>query len=117
VTLLCRFATDGVIHLVTAADGAEAFYKCGEVLDDSGHKVIRRETAEEARKLDLLMQHCWKDHPRHHIVRNRSSDFKQKLEQATNAVLQIAEDTHPTDPAAISSKGAAHLHRTYSTAS
>jgi hypothetical protein len=116
VTLLCRFATDGVIHLVTAADGAEAFYKCGEVFDDSGHKVIRDCTAEEARKLDLLMQHCWKDHPRHHIVRNES-DFKQKMEQATNAVLQIAEDTHPTDPAAIASKGAAYVRRTYSTAS
>jgi hypothetical protein len=93
---LLHFA-DGVIHLVTAADGAEEFYKCGEIVDDSGHAVFRRETAEEARALDLLMQRCYAGHPRSVIVRNTPAGFSQKLTDATNAVLRIAEETHPTD--------------------
>ena len=39
---------DGVIHLVTAADGAEEHYKYGIVEDDGGGKVFRRETPAEA---------------------------------------------------------------------
>ena len=39
---------DAVIHMVTAADGARQFYKCGQVTDDSGHEVLRRETPDEA---------------------------------------------------------------------
>lgn len=42
---------DGVLHLITAADGARQFYKSGQVQDDAGHDVIRRETADEAVEL------------------------------------------------------------------
>ena len=44
--LLNRY--DGVVHLVTAADGARDFYKSGNTIDDSGRPVIRHETPEEA---------------------------------------------------------------------
>lgn len=44
---------DGVLHLVTAADGAPEYYKYGKVTDDSGNVVIRHETPEQAVALDV----------------------------------------------------------------
>ncbi len=110
---------DGVLHLVTAADGAEPFYQYGHVTDDAGRSLFRRETPEEvrgrdgasrlsapalmrpgrysqAKSLDRTMQRCWDEHPRHVIVRNTGT-FEQKLEEATEAVLAIARTTHPQE--------------------
>merc|ERR1712083_385096 len=61
---------DGVIHLVTAADGAAEFYKFGIVEDDSGNKVYRRETPAEARDQDRNLQTAWQGHAKHVIVGN-----------------------------------------------
>ena len=41
----------GVIHLVTAADGAEKHYKFGHTTDDAGLAVFRRETPAIAREV------------------------------------------------------------------
>ena len=61
---------DGVVHLVTAADGAGKFYKFGVVEDDSGGRVYRRETPHEAVEQDQRINAAWKEHPRHVIVTN-----------------------------------------------
>merc|ERR1712110_64482 len=82
--LLQRY--DAVIHLVTAADGAEQFYKCGKTVDDSGHVVIRNETAEQARALDNKMQEIWKAHRRHVVIPNTDS-FAAKLESVSGKHL------------------------------
>jgi hypothetical protein len=48
-----RPSDDGVLHLVTAADGAPEYYKYGKVKDDLGNVVIRHETPEQAVALDV----------------------------------------------------------------
>lgn len=60
--LMARY--DIVVHLVTAADGAEAFYT-------SANNAARRETAEQARALDTHTFNCWKGHPQLHRVDNK----------------------------------------------
>jgi len=89
---------DGVIHLVTAADGAEEHYKFGIVEDDSGGRVYRRETPAEAIEQDKKLQEAWQDHPHHVLVSNDDTrGFQAKLEEATEAVLAIARLVHPTE--------------------
>ena len=86
---------DGVIHLVTAADGAEAHYKHGVVTDDSGRSVFRRETPAEAVEQDRKLEQAWASHPKQVVVRNGREGFEAKIKQATEAVLEIARAAHP----------------------
>lgn len=76
--LLNRY--DCVIHLLTAADGAEEFYT-------TSNNAARKETPEEARALDVKTQGAWIDHPRRHIVDNSYNDFNAKI----NAAVAILE--------------------------
>lgn len=92
--LLDRY--DGVVHLVTAADGAEGFYKSGHTVDDNGVAVVRRETAAEARALDKRLQDCFFGHQRHVIVKNEDG-FEQKVQRTVEAVLDIALSVHPQE--------------------
>jgi len=90
---------DACIHLVTAADGADHFYKCGTTVDDSGGVVHRRETAQEAIDLDQKLERAWHDHlgstGKHIVVRNEAGGFAQKLSEATEAVLRVARKKYP----------------------
>eukprot|EP00662_Eupelagonemidae_sp_cell21_P057371 gene57371-biopygen46970 len=56
---------DLILHLVTAADGAEEFYS----LDNN---EARRETPEEARSQDRRLREVWLGHPRHVVINNPS---------------------------------------------
>jgi len=99
--ILSRY--DGVVHLVTAADGAESFYKSGQTHDNLGNYVFRKETPSEAVDLDQRLQSCWASHPCHVVVVNDEGGFGGKLRVATETVLRIARRTHPqTRPKAIS---------------
>ena len=69
-----------VFHLVTAADGAEKFYT-------TANNSARRETVEEAIKLDRKTIKVWETHPVHKIIDN-STDFKGKMERL---ILEISE--------------------------
>ena len=92
----CYARYTGVVHLVTAADGAPQYYKWGQTKDDSGNDVIRRENVEEAIELDTKMRSASKGHPNHFIIKNEpGATFQDKLEKATNAILSLAEQTHP----------------------
>lgn len=93
--LLARY--DGIIHLVTAADGAAEHYKHGIVEDDSGGKVYRRETPSEAIEQDQRLQEAWSSHSKHVVVPNTAAGFERKLEEATQAVLAIARLSHPDE--------------------
>lgn len=88
---------DGVVHLVTAADGAIRFYKWGNVADDAGNATFRREAPEEAVELDRKMQECWRHHPSHTIVVNGPGGFEEKLQTATSAILEVAHAVHPQE--------------------
>lgn len=87
---------DGVLHLVTAANGAPEFYKCGVTKDDSGNIVHRDESPEQAIALDNKMQDNWSPHERHVIIHNDGS-FDEKVRKATDAVLAIAHESHPQE--------------------
>lgn len=69
---------DLVIHLVTAADGAEAFYtKVGN--------SARRETREEALVVDKRVNEAWAGHHSRRIVDN-STDFAGKIRRVVTAI-------------------------------
>ncbi|KAG8460896.1 hypothetical protein KFE25_010647 [Diacronema lutheri] len=92
--LLGRY--DAVVHLATSADGAEPFYKSGDVVDDDGRAVFRRESAEEARALDLKMRECWAAHVEHHVIGNAGyRSFDDKMRAATDAVMAVARRLQP----------------------
>ena len=76
---------DAVIHMVTAAQGAEEFY----TLETNS---FRGETIEEARDLD-----AWTGHPHLHIVEN-NVDFQVKIRQVLDAIHETLGD----DPATFS---------------
>lgn len=86
---------DAVVHLVTAADGAEKFYKYGKVSDDAGRVVFRRETPEQARELDKRMRSCWEAHPNHHVIGNEFGSFMAKTRAATDAMMSVALKLQP----------------------
>jgi len=72
---------DAVVHLVTAANGAEAFY-------GAATNGARGETAEEARKLDENTMKVYLGHPRLRIVDN-STDFAGKVDRVLSCVAEL----------------------------
>ena len=73
-----RHRYDGIIHLVTAADGAPDYYT-GE------NNSARIETAEEALRIDRRTQESWLGHPRFKIIDN-STDFEGKMRRTFSAL-------------------------------
>ncbi len=71
----------GVIHLVTAADGAEAFY----TTENNGTRI---ETPAEARELDRRTRESWLGHPHLKIIDNRT-DFEGKIRRVFDAISQL----------------------------
>lgn len=76
---LCEDRYDGVIHLVTAANGAEIHYKTN---------VIRTETLAEAQTLDRRVLKAWSRHPRLRVIDNRT-DFAGKLDRIFNTLMDM----------------------------
>ncbi|XP_052802072.1 TRPL translocation defect protein 14-like [Mya arenaria] len=67
-----------VIHMVSSACGAEAFYTC------AGHKT-RHEDIDVARNLDKITAQAWVGHPYYDVVDN-STDFDDKINRMINTV-------------------------------
>lgn len=76
-----RDGYDAVLHLVTAADGAEAHYTLA-------NNTARAETPEQARELDRRTLAAWVGHP-HIVVIDNSTDFAGKLARAAQAVADV----------------------------
>lgn len=77
-----RDSYEGVIHLVTAADGAEEFYTT------KNNKARQEKTPAEARKMDRKTMNVWMGHPHLKIIDN-STDFIQKMQRALSAIARI----------------------------
>lgn len=76
---------DAVIHLVTAADGAEKYY----TLENN---QARTETPEVAKWIDQRTQEVWKGHPHYAIINNTSvRDFKHKIEEVHNHIFKLID--------------------------
>lgn len=75
---------DAVIHMVTAADGAEEYYTLA-------NNASRHETVAEARSQDKKTQQAWTGHSRLHVIGNevgsgRTLNFQQKIGSVIDAV-------------------------------
>lgn len=79
----------GVIHLVTAAEGAEQFY----TLENN---TARRETPEEARMTDRLIQNCWLGHSHLKVIGNESN-FENKIKKALTAICRFLDIPAPIE--------------------
>jgi len=74
---------DAVLHLVTAAKGAEPFYSL--VSNDT-----RTESVTEACKLDEKTQQAWMGHPRHCVFDNENNtNFEQKMRRVVDTVAKV----------------------------
>lgn len=77
---------DAVLHLVSAADGAEQFYT-------TANNTSRYEKADEAglrlaRELDKKVIQAWQDHPHHRVIDN-SADFEQKIQRVLHEISSV----------------------------
>eukprot|EP00656_Telonema_subtile_P020968 TRINITY_DN22014_c0_g1_i1.p2 TRINITY_DN22014_c0_g1~~TRINITY_DN22014_c0_g1_i1.p2 ORF type:complete len:179 (+),score=54.98 TRINITY_DN22014_c0_g1_i1:385-921(+) len=86
---------DVVVHMTTAAEGAEKYYKWGWQTDDNGNKVYRSESPEQARELDRKMISCWEDHPCHVVVKNTKEGFNAKINTVSDVIMKVALQKHP----------------------
>ena len=71
---------DLIIHMVTAAEGAEKSYSLA-------NNRARRETAEEARSADIRSQKAWIGHPKFRLIDN-STDFREKINRVTAEICK-----------------------------
>ncbi|CAM9114381.1 unnamed protein product [Laminaria digitata] len=72
---------DGILHLVTAADGAEEHYS----LDNN---EARSESVEMATNVDARAEAAWLGHPRQMLFDN-STDFEAKMDRVTSAASRL----------------------------
>ncbi|RKP20776.1 hypothetical protein ROZALSC1DRAFT_27769 [Rozella allomycis CSF55] len=70
---------DFVIHMVSAANGAEKFY-------GNETNSVRSENMESAKILDQRILEAWNGHPSLHVIDN-STPFDQKLKKVVETVL------------------------------
>jgi hypothetical protein len=72
----------GVLHLVTAADGASDAYGYGP-------RANRPESPSEAVKLDQLLQKAWSCHPRYFYLDNIGRDWSTKSAEAKKILANL----------------------------
>lgn len=82
-----RDSYDAVIHLVTAADGAEYAYTLS-------NNTARTETPEQARAMDQRTLHAWTGHPRLRVIDN-STDFEGKIARAMDEIFLLLGEPFP----------------------
>jgi CYTH domain-containing protein/predicted ATPase len=80
---------DAVIHLVTAAQGAEEFYT-------TANNTARYETPEEARAVDLRLRDAWLGHPHLRVIDN-STTFADKVRRVVAAVCRVVGLPEPVE--------------------
>ena len=88
---------DAVLHLVTAADGAERFYQWNDPeSDDIGNNAARSESPREAREMDKKTLNAWVGHP-HLRVFDNSTDFEGKINRVIAEVFALLGEPVPTE--------------------
>jgi len=71
-----------VVHLVTAADGANKFYS-------SNNNEARYENIQEAIDLDKKLINAWVGHPHFSIISNNIGNFQEKIDKCLGTVLNF----------------------------
>lgn len=72
---------DAVLHMVTAAEGAEEFYNYSN--------AARFENEEGARSRDHLLREAYLGHAKHLIVDNSAENFEAKIRQSLRLVSSV----------------------------
>lgn len=72
---------DAVFHLVTAANGAEAFYT-------TANNQARRESPDEAMEIDNRLINAWTGHPHLRVIDN-STDFEGKMQKLLSEIASF----------------------------
>ena len=88
-TVFLRDHYNAVIHITTAADGAEEFY----TLDNN---PARTETPEQARKIDARIKEVWMGCPYLRVIDN-STDFEGKLKRIVGAICGVVGIPEPLE--------------------
>lgn len=88
---------DAVLHLVTAADGAEEFYVWNDPdSEDEGNNAARSEPPELAREFDIKTRNAWTGHPHLRIFDNKVS-FDEKVNNVVAEVFSLLGEPVPTE--------------------
>ena len=88
---------DAVLHLVTAADGAEKYYQWNDPSKESvGNNAARSESPEEARIKDKKTLDSWIGHP-HLRVFDNSTDFNGKVQRVVNEIFALLGEPTPKE--------------------
>lgn len=88
---------DAVLHLVTAADGAEQFYQWNNPdSKDEGNNAARSEPPEIARELDLKIRNAWTGHPHFRIFDNKNT-FEEKINNVVTEVFSLLGEPIPME--------------------
>lgn len=88
---------DAVLHLVTAANGAEKFYQWNDPNStDVGNNAARSESPEEARIKDEKTLNAWIGHP-HLRVFDNSTDFDGKIQRVIREVFALLGEPSPSE--------------------
>lgn len=87
---MCDARYLGVVHLRSAAVGAEAFYT-------SANNVVRRETIDEARAQDVRTEHAWVGHPHLFIVGNDGGSIEAKNADLFRKICRILGEPEPLE--------------------
>lgn len=80
---------EAVIHLMTAAEGAEQFYQ-------TENNSARSENLEEAREIDRRLINAWVGHPQFNIIKNKKKGFKTKIDYCMRKTLSLIGMPQPT---------------------
>lgn len=85
---------DAVLHLVSAADGAEKYYT-------TANNAQRYETADEAglaiaRNLDKKIIQAWTGHPHLRVI-NNGEDFERKMNRVIKEICEVLELPQPIE--------------------
>ncbi|MBR2241467.1 MAG: AAA family ATPase [Clostridia bacterium] len=75
-----RDSYDLVIHITTAAKGAEEYYT-------KENNEARSENIVQARNIDDNILQIWSEHPNRFIVDNLNKSFNDKLEEIKNIII------------------------------
>ena len=80
---------EAVVHLMTAAEGAEEFFMTGS--------NQREDSIERARTIDRRLIEAWVGHPQFNIVKNTKKGFKTKIDYCLKRVLSFIGMPQPTN--------------------
>ena len=88
---------NAVVHLVTAADGAEEFYQWNDPSKDNcGNNAARSESPEEARIKDKKTLNSWIGHT-HLRVFDNSTNFDGKIKRVIKEVFSLLGEPVPKE--------------------